>query len=166
MVPSGLFFLYAGAIVVLLARWSRGGQLGKAARLLPRGIRQQLATAPPGIARDRKLFAECFFFELAVFALDALTLWLLLFAVGSPLPFGRTLSAFMIATLARTMGLVPGGLGTFEAASVAALKLWGVPLVSALAATLLFRGYSFWLPMLPGLLLARRESRGAERPGR
>jgi hypothetical protein len=30
----------------------------------------------------------------------------------------------------------------------------------ALAATLLLRGFTFWLPMLPGLWLARRELRG------
>jgi len=32
----------------------------------------------------------------------------------------------------------------------------GIEVPVALAATLLFRGLSFWLPMLPGVLLARR----------
>jgi Mg2+-importing ATPase len=40
----------------------------------------------------------------------------------------------------------------------------GVPVAVALAATLLFRGLSFWLPMLPGLWLAHRELRGAPVP--
>ena len=35
-----------------------------------------------------------------------------------------------------------------------------VAVAAGLAATLLFRGFSFWLPMIPGLLLARREARG------
>jgi uncharacterized membrane protein YbhN (UPF0104 family) len=54
---------------------------------------------------------------------------------------------------------VPGGLGTFEASSVALLRLQGVSVESALAATLLLRGLTFWLPMLPGFALARRETR-------
>jgi len=65
----------------------------------------------------------------------------------------------MLSTLARTLGPVPGGLGIFEAASVATLKLMGVPIAAGLAATLLFRGFSYWLPMAQGILLARRETR-------
>jgi len=33
----------------------------------------------------------------------------------------------------------------------------GVEVEAALAATLLLRGLTFWLPMVPGLWLARRE---------
>ena len=62
----------------------------------------------------------------------------------------------MISTLLRTVGIVPGGLGTFEAASVLTLRVIGVPLATALAATLLFRGLSFWLPMVPGLIFSRQ----------
>jgi len=51
--------------------------------------------------------------------------------------------------------LLKGGLGTFEAASVVTLKLAGVPVAVALAATLLFRGLSFWFPMVPGLVFSR-----------
>jgi len=43
----------------------------------------------------------------------------------------------------RTVGIVRGGLGTFEATSVWALNLMGVSLPVGLAATLLFRGLSF-----------------------
>jgi uncharacterized membrane protein YbhN (UPF0104 family) len=46
-------------------------------------------------------------------------------------------------------------LGVFEAASVVTLKLAGVPVPVALGATLLFRGLSFWIPMLPGLFFSR-----------
>jgi uncharacterized membrane protein YbhN (UPF0104 family) len=52
---------------------------------------------------------------------------------------------------------VPGGVGTFEGTCVVVLRSHGVPLEAALAATLLLRGFTFWLPMAPGLWLARRE---------
>jgi len=37
------------------------------------------------------------------------------------------------------------------------LRLLSVPIETAVAGTLLLRGFAFWLPMLPGLWLARRE---------
>jgi uncharacterized membrane protein YbhN (UPF0104 family) len=57
-----------------------------------------------------------------------------------------------------SLAWVPGGLGTFEGTCVALLHLHGVALESALAATLLLRGATFWLPMIPGFALARREA--------
>ena len=50
----------------------------------------------------------------------------------------------------------PLGLGTFEAGTTGMLALLGMPLEGALSA-LLLRGFSFWVPMLPGLLIARHE---------
>jgi Mg2+-importing ATPase len=55
---------------------------------------------------------------------------------------------------------VPAGLGAFEAASIFTLHAAGIEVPVALAATLLFRGFTFWLPMLPGLWLARQELGG------
>ena len=45
------------------------------------------------------------------------------------------------------------------AALLATLKVMGIPIATGLAATLLFRGFSYWLPMAPGILIARRETR-------
>ncbi len=57
----------------------------------------------------------------------------------------------MFASLGRSFGLVPGGVG---------LLLLGVPVEPALAAPLLFQLLSFWLPMAPGLVLGSRLGRG------
>ena len=97
--------------------------------------------------------------QVAIFLLDAGTLWIMLYALGLSVHPALVFASFMLSTLARTLGPVPGGLGIFEAASVATLKLMGVPIAAGLAATLLFRGFSYWLPMAPGILLARRETR-------
>jgi len=67
--------------------------------------------------------------------------------------------SFVFASVVATLALVPGGIGTFEGSSVVMLHAHGVELEAALAATLLLRGFTFWLPMLPGLVLARRELR-------
>ena len=62
-----------------------------------------------------------------------------------------------MASIAAILGPIPLGLGTFEAACVGMLSLLGIAIESALAAMLLLRRLTFWLPMVPGLWLARRE---------
>jgi len=59
--------------------------------------------------------------------------------------------------MAATIGPIPLGLGTFEAGAVGTLHFLGVSIEAALAGTLLLRGLTFWLPMLPGMWLVRRE---------
>jgi len=59
--------------------------------------------------------------------------------------------------MAATLVPIPLGLGSFETACVGMLTLLGVAIEAALAATLLLRGLTFWLPMIPGLWLARCE---------
>jgi hypothetical protein len=40
------------------------------------------------------------------------------------------------------------------------LALFRVPVEVALTATLLLRGFTYWLPMAPGVWLSRKELRG------
>jgi Mg2+-importing ATPase len=118
-----------------------------------------LGEATPTIAHDAWLITQCTGLQLAIFTLDAGTLWIMLWALGLAVNPAPVFASFMLSTLARTLGVIPGGLGVFEAVSVATLELIGVPVAAGLAATLLFRFFTFWLPMAPGLILARREAR-------
>jgi uncharacterized protein (TIRG00374 family) len=123
---------------------------------LAREILAALETTPEGMGTPA-LIARVVAWQGAVFLLDTSTLFVMLRAVGHPAGFLTAFASFIIASVFATLMVVPGGLGTFEGASVAMLHLFGVPLAPALAATLLLRGFTFWLPMLPGLWLARRE---------
>jgi uncharacterized membrane protein YbhN (UPF0104 family) len=88
--------------------------------------------------------------------LDGGTTWVLLRAVGVDAPVAGTFAAYMIAALARTISFMPGGLGAFEAVAVVTLHEIGVPVAAALSASLLFRGLSYWVPMIPGFIASRR----------
>lgn len=99
--------------------------------------------------------------SLAVIVLDAATLWLMLYALGLHTPYLAVFPCFMLAMMVAMIGPIPLGLGSFEATCVTALTLQGVPMEGALTATLLLRGCTTWLPMLPGLILARHELRRA-----
>lgn len=122
---------------------------------------ESLTSADPALLRDPRLLARAALLRTGNFALDGLTLWVCLAAIGHPAHVATTLASFVVGALANTLGPIPGGLGTTEGGTVGALALFGVAVEPGLAATLLFRGLSFWLPMLPGMWLGRRLSRAA-----
>jgi uncharacterized membrane protein YbhN (UPF0104 family) len=163
LLPAAIFAPVAAGIPVVLVLVSRGRTLPHWIQRLPivgPGTRA-LEEATPGIAHNGSLITLCIGLQVAIFLLDAGTLWIMLWALGISVLPAQVFASFMLSSLARTLGPVPGGLGIFEAASVATLKLMGVPIDAGLAATLLFRGFSYWLPMVPGILFARRETRSS-----
>jgi uncharacterized protein (TIRG00374 family) len=124
-----------------------------------RDLLQGFRHAPSHLLRNPSLVAKVTVFQAAVFLLDAATLWAMLHAVGQDASLLVAFPSFMVASIVATLSPVPLGLGTFEASSVGMLNALGVPVEAGLTATLLLRGFTLWLPMLPGLWLARRELR-------
>jgi Mg2+-importing ATPase len=167
LIASAIVVVITVLLVVVMHRMAQG----RAPRL-PRGamripglgaIDRALARADPDRLSDRGQLVGATAWQFGIHLLDAMTVWVLLRAVGVSPPPVAVFTSFMLASLARTVGIVPGGLGTFEAVSVTTLRAAGVSLPAALAATLLFRGLSFWLPMIPGWWLTRAEARAAGR---
>jgi len=115
-----------------------------------------LEEADPALARRPRLVLAATACHLGIVALDAATMWVLVRALGAAASPAGVFASFMISSLLRTVGVLPGGLGTFEATSVVTLHMVGVDVPVGLAATLLFRGLSFWLPMPLGLWCSRR----------
>jgi len=87
---------------------------------------------------------------------DAATLGVSLLAVGTHPSAVAVFGSYVIAEVGSRVAVVPLGIGTFEAACVTLLHAGRVPFGPALAGTLLFRGFTLWLPMLPGLLSAKK----------
>ena len=115
------------------------------------------ARVPTYLLKSPSLLAETVAYQSAIFLLDALTLWLALHAIGIAAEPWIPFVSFVIASTAATILPIPLGLGTFEAACVGMMASLGIPLEAALTASLLLRGMTFWLPMLPGLWITRRE---------
>jgi glycosyltransferase 2 family protein len=139
---------------------------GKGRDAMPRCLRKSehatdffklVGEAPAELVHSKTLIAELTLLNGFVFVLDALTMQFCLFSLGMTAPFGAVFAAFMVASIVMTLGPVPLGLGSFEGSSIAMLRLMGVSFEAALSATLLFRGFSLWLPLAGGMILARRE---------
>lgn len=147
------------AATLIFARWSE--RLPLWLRRIP-GVAtatEMLERAPRGLLHDPMLLLQTSLLHMSVFLLDAATLWVMLRAIGLPSAYGIAFSSYMLATVAASVSLIPLGLGSFEATCVIVLGLLGIRVEPALAATLLLRGFTLWLPMLPGMFLARRALR-------
>ncbi len=109
------------------------------------------------LLRSPRLIAGAVAFQLAIFLLDAATLWCASRAIGLDMGVARTFTSFVLASVVATLSPVPLGLGAFEGSCTGLLHLLGGGLEASLAATLILRGFTLWLPMLPGLWIIRRE---------
>jgi uncharacterized protein (TIRG00374 family) len=83
---------------------------------------------------------------------DAGALWIALHAAHADVDFSVVILAYVAGTVASWVPLLPGGLGAVEIAVPAVLHHFGVPLSIGLAATLLWRGISLFLPAMGGAL--------------
>ena len=137
----------------------------RGAKAIPRWLRrirtvcelfEMIKEAPTKLVRSERLIAQLTLLNGAVFALDGLTMQLCLFALGIQASFSASFTAFIMASIVVTLGPIPMGLGSFEAVSIGMLRAMGVPFEAALSATLLFRGYTLWVPLIPGMFAARR----------
>jgi len=150
------------AAVPALALWLQR----KGAKAIPRWLRrirtvcelfEMIKEAPTRLVRSERLIGELTLLNAAVFALDGLTMQSCLFALGVQASFSAAFSAFIMASIVVTLGPIPMGLGSFEAVSIGMLRAMGIPFEAALSATLLFRGYTLWVPLIPGMFAARRQ---------
>jgi uncharacterized protein (TIRG00374 family) len=164
-----LFAIYAVAMPVLILYIVYGGRRGHRWLTKIPGLAKAvhaMEEAPRSTLRHPMLFLESIALQLGIIVLDAWTLEVLLRAIGLPTHFNIMLTSFVLASIAATLSLLPGGVGSFEAGSVAAMRYLGVPLEAALTSTLLFRGLTLWLPMLPGIWFARHEMVGNGKPSK
>ena len=83
-----------------------------------------------------------------VLALEASVL-----AFDSSPPFTSVALVFLLASAVTSIAPTPGGVGAVEAALTAGLTSAGMPSATALAAVMLFRIATFWLPILPGWIV-------------
>jgi Mg2+-importing ATPase len=161
IIVTAVFFLCFSvglSIAVLTLAGRPHERLTRSVRRFPavRTAFEFLADADGRLVRSARMLADTIGLQTSIILLDAATIWVLIVALGERASTAGVFASFMISSLFRTMGIVPGGLGTFEATSVLTLRMVGVDLAAALSATLMFRGLSFWLPMLPGYWFSRR----------
>jgi uncharacterized membrane protein YbhN (UPF0104 family) len=169
LVPALFALGVMAAVVVLAMTTSRphrpdGGSRGRwlltaAPRLLGEGLRHSWALRKrPGMLGG-----------LVWWVGDVLALWCAAQAFGLVPAGGVLVMAYLLGQLGNLLPL-PGGVGGIDGAMIGALIAFGAPAGDAALAVLAYRGMSFWLPTLPGVLayvsLVRDRPAGPRRAGR
>jgi uncharacterized protein (TIRG00374 family) len=97
-------------------------------------------------SRDPALFGTFLFWGFQV-----LVLWAAFKAFGDAPPAAVLIQAFFCGMLGNLLPM-PGGVGGVEGGMIGALVAFGVDGGLAVVAVLVFRGFTFWLPLIPGVI--------------
>ena len=122
------------------------------------GSREQLAQAPAATSagirdaiahlrsRDPALLGAVLFwaFQIAV-------LWAAFHAFGDAPPLAVLVQGFFVGMLGNLLPM-PGGVGGVEGGMIGAFAAFGVDCGLAVVAVLVYRAFTFWLPLLPGVI--------------
>jgi uncharacterized protein (TIRG00374 family) len=145
-----------------LGGWARRG--GRLAR-----IAQKLANAPASASagmrdaiehvrsRDPALLGAVLFW-----AFQILVLWAAFKAFGDAPPAAVLVQAFFVGMLGNLLPM-PGGVGGVEGGMIGAFVAFGVDGGLAVVAVLVYRAFTFWLPMIPGVIAYFQLRRTVER---
>jgi len=139
------------------------GPMGRVGRIV-----QQLAQAPAATSagirdaldhlrtRDPALLGSVLFwaFQIAV-------LWAAFHAFGNAPPLAVLTQAFFVGMLGNLLPM-PGGVGGVEGGMIGAFAAFGVDSGLAVVAVLVYRAFTFWLPLLPGVFAYIRLRRTVE----
>lgn len=93
--------------------------------------------------------------EVAFLAFTAAGIVATLYAIGASFSVIQVVAVYIVASNLGQLLPTPGGLGAVEGALVAGLTAIGIPPSTAIAAALVSRVLSFWLPVLPGIVAFR-----------
>jgi uncharacterized protein (TIRG00374 family) len=143
-----------------LSRWRREGRLGRLAVKLAAAPAASSAGIRDAIehlrSRDPALLGAVLFwaFQIAV-------LWAAFHAFGDAPPLAVLVQAFFLGMLGNLLPM-PGGVGGVEGGMVGAYTAFGVDFDLALVAVLVFRAFTFWLPLVPGVIAYFRLRRTVE----
>jgi uncharacterized protein (TIRG00374 family) len=107
------------------------------------------------LKKHGRAFWLAYAWQNVVLFLNYVTLVLISYAVGYHVSLWV---AFVVFTLTRFLGMiaiVPGALGVFEGGMTLLFVSFGMPANIAFAITLIYRAFTFWLPMPIGWLIYR-----------
>jgi putative heme transporter len=137
-----------------LERWSSGSH--RRVAKVARGVATVPASFASGVRTAIKLVRERHWGVLGAVAwwgFDMGTLWASFHAfgdVGVP-TFPVIVVAYFVGQLGNLLPL-PGGIGGVDGGMIGAFIAFGVPGGLAVVAVLVYRGFSFWLPTIPGVI--------------
>jgi len=151
-IPLGWPLVVAAAGVIVVGLGVLGSPWGRRRVLVP-GLRlaRELGATLRRPLRATQLFGGALGHTVA----SAAGLMAALAALGAPVPVVGVFAVFVIGQTLGHLVPVPGGMGPVEALTIGGLVTLGVTPTVAVAAVLVSRLLTYWLPVLPGIVAFR-----------
>jgi len=133
-----------------LGGWAGPGRLGRLAALAAHAPASASAGMRDAIAhlrsRDPALLGAVLYWTFQIFVL-----WAAFRAFGDAPPAAVLVQAFFVGMLGNLLPM-PGGVGGVEGGLIAAFIAFDVDGGLAVVAVLVYRAFTFWLPLIPGVI--------------
>jgi len=114
-------------------------------------------TEAAGAIRQRPShLARTFAIALGAHSIDLICLFTIFLAFNQSVTFGALVAGYSMAILFWIVSPTPQGVGVVEAVTAMVFASLGVPGSKALVIALAFRGLTFWLPLLVGIIVLRK----------
>ncbi len=148
LLGAGVVLLVAAG--VLASQWGRR-RVWRPLRALVREVLTELVPTLRAPVRAVQLFGGTVLYVL----LQAFGLAATLAAFQPDVRWLPVMAVYVVGSTLGQLAPTPGGLGTVEAATVAAMSAIGVGPTTAVATVLTSRALTFWLPVVPGAVAFR-----------
>jgi hypothetical protein len=152
--PDGRTYVVALAVLalVVVAGLARVRRVVGAATVVPRRADLVVAVRP-----DRRVrTGAAALGAVAQILVEVVALWVAVEAVGGTLGVGTLALAWLLAVTVGALSPAGSGAGLVEGVLAVLLWRWGTSAAEAVAAVLLLRVATWWLPIVPGLVATRR----------
>lgn len=106
--------------------------------------------------KKKEFFAMCLW-QILMPIFDSFTIFLIFASIGVAVGYQVVLVALVFAVFLNTISLIPGGIGSFEAAMILTLNSLKVPFEVAVTVTLMFRLFNYWLIIPAGFWFYRKK---------
>ncbi|HVN53866.1 MAG TPA: flippase-like domain-containing protein [Anaerolineaceae bacterium] len=115
-----------------------------------------LSQASEAIYSDRKGQAQTVGLSLATQILNLACLFAIFMAFYGPISFGPLVAGYAMGILFSIITITPQGIGAVEGIMALVYESFGIPKDVAVIVPLVFRGLTFWLPLVLGFISLRR----------
>jgi len=124
------------------------------------GVTQNIEDVANGrgvVWQKKEKFLVMCFWQLLMPLFDSFTIFLIFASIGVSVGYQVVLVALVFAVFLNTISLIPGGIGSFEAAMILTLNSLKVPFEVAVTVTLMFRLFNYWMTIPLGFWFYRKK---------
>jgi phosphatidylglycerol lysyltransferase len=119
-------------------------------------VLNEIARTVAILKKDPKHMIQAIGVNLTNHFLKLFSLFLVFYSLGITLKPQVIIAGYAIGVLVTVFSPTPNGVGFVEGAMVLVYSTWGVPASVATTATIIYRGFEFWMPFFGGLYLLQK----------